>query len=171
MTASDLSSFQEQKIPAVHFFTGPNLDYHKVTDTSDKINFEGMTGVLHFVEETASNLADREEKLIYTAQSNPSAARPASAAAPPRRVSLGTVPDMGRDSGGVLLAGVMPGSPAEKAGLQKGDLLIRLGDNPIDTLSDLAEALRGHQPGDSVEVVVKRGTDEIHRRVQLAERK
>ncbi len=170
--ASDQIPFFEKGIPVLHFFSGPNADYHRPTDTADKINVAGMMKELDFIGECASFLAGREEKLTFVppgAMKAPPAM--AGAGGGTRRVSLGTIPDFSRESGGVLLSGTMPGSPAEAAGLMKGDVLIRLGDAPIDNLADFSAALKEHQPGDSVDVVFKRGDAEMHRRVRLVERK
>lgn len=170
--ASDQIPFYEKGIPVLHFFTGPNADYHQPTDTEDKINYDGMMDLLSFMQEATSFLGDRPGRITFVPAGAANAPAMAGAgAAGPRRVSLGTIPDFSRDSGGVLLQGVMPGSPAEKAGLKAGDIVISLGGKPIDTLADFSAALKEHQPGDSVEVVVRRGADTLRPRVQLVERK
>jgi aminopeptidase N len=171
--ASDQIPFIQKGVPALQFFTGANPDYHRAGDTPDKINYQGLLSVLSFAKETASFLADREERLSFlppgAAQAAAMAPSGAAGTPPHRKVSLGTIPDFSQDKGGVLLSGTMPGSPAEKAGFQKGDVLIKLGSVDIDNLADLAAALTGHQPGESVEVVVKRGAEQLSRRVQLVE--
>lgn len=168
--ASDQASFFERGVPVLHLFSGPNVDYHRPSDTPDHIVYSGLSRVVDFTVELASYLGDREGMLSFVP---PSAAhaQPVAPSGPPRRVSLGTIPDFARESGGVLLSGVMPASPAEKAGLAKGDLLIELAEVPIDNLADMSAALKSHAPGDTVRVVVLRGAERIERRVALVERK
>jgi aminopeptidase N len=168
--SSDQVPFYEKGIPALHLFTGPNADYHQTSDTPDKLNYPGMLAVLDFARETAIFLAEREEGLTFVPPGAGKAA-PIVAAGPPRRSSMGTIPDFGRESGGVLLSGTTPGSPAEHAGLAKGDIIVSIGGMPIDNLSDLSAALKAHQPGDTVEVVFKRDNAEQKLRVGVVERK
>jgi len=166
--ASDQIPFFDKGIPVLHFFTGPNLDYHRPSDTPEQINYQGMLDVLHFLEETTLFLADRDTPLTFVPPGAENAPAPSQPSAKPRRASLGTIPDFSRDSGGVLLAGTSPGGPAERAGLQKGDILTRLGEMSVDNLADLSTALKEHEPGDSVEVEVLRGGEKLVRRVVLA---
>lgn len=168
--SSDQVPFYEKGIPALHLFTGPNEDYHKTSDTPDKLNYPGLVSVLDFARETAIFLAEREERLSFMPPGAGSAA-PIMAAGPPRRSSMGTIPDFGRESGGVLLSGTTPGSPAEHAGLAKGDIIVSVAGMPIDNLSDLSASLKAHQPGDTVEVVFKRGDEERRLRVGVVEKK
>lgn len=169
--ASDQVPFAEKGVPVLHFFTGPNVDYHRASDTADKLSLEGMATLTEFAAELGMFLGDRDQALTFVPPgATRTAPAQAEANAAPRRVSLGTIPDFGRESGGVLLSGVMPGSPAEKAGLQKGDLLIELDGIAVDNLTDFTAVLRSHAPGDEVEVVVQRGDEQIRERVTLAER-
>jgi hypothetical protein len=170
--ASDQVPFHEKGIPVLHLFTGPNADYHRAGDTADKLSYNGMSKVLDFAFELAVWLGDRPEKLHFVPPGAMSA-KPAVATAggPARSVSLGTIPDFGRESGGVLLTGTMPGSPAEGAGLQAGDIIVAIDDTAISNLADLSAALKGHQPGDSVTVSARRGDGEIRRRVALVARR
>jgi hypothetical protein len=168
--SSDQVPFYEKGIPALHLFTGPNADYHRITDTPDKLNYPGLVAVLDFARETAIFLAERVEPLMFVPPGAGNA-EPVVSAGPPRRSSMGTIPDFGRESGGVLLTGTTPGSPAERAGLIKGDIIVSVSGMPIDNLADLSAALKAHQPGDTVEVVFKRGNEERKLRVDLVERK
>ncbi len=171
--ASDQIPFYEKGIPVLHFFTGPNPDYHKPTDTLDKINAGGMAALADFVGEAAAFLADSKVRPEFVPPGAASTPPPAMAGAggPARRVSLGTIPDFSKESGGVLISGTMPGSPAEAAGFQKGDVIVGIGGDPVDNLGDFSAALKGHAPGDSVEVVFKRDGAEMRRNVRLVERK
>jgi aminopeptidase N len=169
--ASDQIPFFEKGLPVLHFFSGPNQDYHRPSDTEERINYPGMLQILGFVDECAVFLAQQEKKLAFVPPGAASAPPPAAGAGPARRVSLGTIPDFAKETGGVLLSGTMPGSPAEKAGLLKGDILTRIGPAPVDNLSDLSAALKAHAPGDTVEVEVLRGGQTLRVHVQLVERK
>lgn len=168
--ASDQVPFYEKGIPVLHFFTGPNADYHRVSDTPEKINYEALADLAGFVQEVVTWIGDGDEELTFIPPGAAEAA-PVVAQGPPRRTSLGGIPDFGRESGGVLLAGTVPGSPAEKAGVQKGDILVSLAGMPVDNLGDYSAALKAHQPGDTVEVVVKRDGSELRFQVELIERK
>lgn len=170
--ASDQVPYFEAGVPVVHFTTGPNLDYHSATDTAEKVDAEGLSEIAAYVAELVVHLAGAEEPLTFVP---PGAAAMEAAAPPPgsapRRVSLGTIPDFARESGGVLLSGVVPGSPAEQVDLRQGDLLIEMGGAPVDNLGDFSEILKAYQPGDEVEVVVRRGEETLRKTVTLVERK
>jgi hypothetical protein len=168
--SSDQVPFYEKGIPALHLFTGPNADYHRITDTPDKLNYPGLVSVLDFAHEMAIFLAEREDRLTFVPAGAGKQA-PIVSAGPPRRTSMGTIPDFGRESGGVLLTGTTAGSPAEHAGLTKGDIIVSISGMPIDNLADLSAALKAHQPGDTVEVAFKRGGEEQTLRVGVVERK
>lgn len=168
---SDQAVFFEKGIPAIHLFSGPNQDYHQITDVESKINYAGMEQALDFACETAAFLADRETKLTFVPPGAEHAAKQIAPAGPARRVSLGTIPDFSREAGGILLTGTVAGSPAEQAGLQKDDLITALDGEPVDNLGDFSAVLKRHQPGDTVEVAFRRGDQELRRRVGLVERK
>jgi Tol biopolymer transport system component len=151
--ASDQSSFYAAGVPVLHFFTGVHEDYHKPSDDADKINAEGGAEVAGLVADVAAALAGRPERLSYKV----------GPAAPPQGdlrasgASLGTVPDYAGDGRpGVLLAGVRSGSPAEKGGLQRGDLLVELAGTPIREIHDLMFVLRRAKPGEKATAVVER---------------
>ena len=173
--ASDQIPFLEKGIPGLHFFTGPNADYHRRTDTAEKLNYGAAGKIASFVAETARFLADRDRPLTFVP---PAAEKPASASpsAQPgtgtqRRVSLGTIPDFAGEGRGVLLAGVVPGSAAEKAGMQKGDRILAVDDMEIGNLEELSGVLKSHQPGDRVRVRFSRDGKEQTIEATLTERK
>jgi len=145
---SDHTPFAAEKIPVLHFFTGAHEDYHRPTDTWEKINSAGMAIVGQVVAETVRLIASRAAPLT------PGLPQP-----PPKPMGgagygayLGIIPDFSRSSGGVLLAGVRDGSPASQGGLQKGDVLTQLGAVKVDDLYDLTYALRTYQPGERVSI-------------------
>lgn len=162
---SDHSSFYVAGRPVVHFFTGTHEDYHRTTDDWDKLNIEGMAEVARFASDLALVLAGRAEPLTYVE------------APPPKRAAsggygayLGTIPDMTESPGGVRLTGVRSGSPADRAGLTGGDIIVQIGEFEIGDLYDMTDALRSHRPGDAVWVVAKRGDGEVRVRVTLGRR-
>jgi membrane-associated protease RseP (regulator of RpoE activity) len=165
---SDHMSFYSKKIPVLHFFTGTHGDYHRATDTWDKLNFEGMAKISDLVLVTALEIANRKEPIRFV--SLPS--RPPETAGRVRgvRVYLGTIPDYGAVATGVRLAGVSSGSPAAQAGLREGDVIVRLGDKDIQNIEDLTDALQAHKSGDQVNVVVLRAGASITFRATLSSR-
>ena len=165
---SDHMSFYSKKIPVIHFFTGTHEDYHRATDTWEKLNIEGMAKISDLVLVTALEIADRKEPIRFV--SLPS--RPGGSIGSARgiRVYLGTIPDYGAVGTGVRLAGVSSGSPAAQAGLREGDVIVRLGDKDIQNIEDLTDALQTHKSGDQVNVVVLRAGAPITLRATLSSR-
>ncbi len=153
---SDHSSFYAKNIPVLHFFTDVHDDYHRATDDVALVNFDGLVRVVDYAERVARDLADRPERLPVIAASQPAPVA-GSARTSGGDVYFGSVPDMGAGTGkGMHLSGVTPGSPADKAGIKTGDIIIELGGTPIADLYEYTDALRSHKPGDSVKVVVLR---------------
>ncbi len=162
---SDHASFYRQKVPVLFFFTGVHDDYHRPTDDTEKINVDGLLTVTDFITDVVSQLDDAGQRPTYREttrgrRSNRSADRP----------YLGCVPDASRpEEEGVALLSVAPDSPAEQAGLQPADVLVRFGEDEIRRSDDLSQALQKHKPGDAVAVVVRRGKDEMTLTVTLGE--
>ena len=148
--SSDQRSFQEAGIPAVQFFSGANLDYHRPTDTSEKLDLAGMLKVAAVVKETAEYLATRKEPLTAPGGSGP----PGNPDDPgqPRKVFLGTVPDFAFAGSGVRVASVVPDSPAAKAGLVADDVIIEMNAAVIRDLKSYAEFLKTLKAGDRVTI-------------------
>jgi aminopeptidase N len=155
---SDQKSFTDAGVPAVQIFTGPNADYHRPTDTVDKIDAAGLVKVASVARELVAYLAERPTPLTSKlATAGQAAAAPAApAAGGERRASLGSIPDYAFAGTGVRITGTTPGSPAEKAGLKEGDVIVKLGDVAVSTLREYAEALKAKAPGDGVTVTVIR---------------
>jgi hypothetical protein len=159
LDSSDQISFSESGIPAVQLFSGAHADYHRPSDTADKVDAEGMVRVAAVAREAIAYLAGREGHLTASNEGPPS--RTPGASRPARRAALGTVPDFNHSGEGVRLSGVNPGSPAEKAGLREGDVLVSLNDQRIDTLNEYADILRRLEPEDAVKIRFLRG-GELH---------
>jgi hypothetical protein len=152
---SDHMSFYNKKIPVVHFTTGVHADYHRPSDTWDKLNIEGMSRIADLVQSIITKLTDGQEPLKFV--SLPS--RPSSQLSENRggiAVYLGTMPDYGADTDGVRITGVADGSPAARAGLKEGDVIVKLADEKIQNIEDLTAVLRSHNPGDAVEITILR---------------
>ena len=165
---SDHQSFIAAGIPAVHFFTGVHEDYHKPTDDVDKINFAAALDVAKFVFDAAAHLAVTNERPAFIAPPPPKAS--VSASAGKGRPWLGTIPDYAGGEEGVKLDGVTKGSPAEKAGVQKGDVLIGLGGDKLRNIEDFMHALSKHKAGDEITLVVRRDGKDVELKATLATR-
>ena len=153
--ASDQQSFREQGIPAIQLFSGPNADYHQPTDTADKVSSSSLVKAAVVTREIVAYLRDRKEPL--TAKG----AAPASTPTSERRASLGSVPDMRFKGPGVRFDDVVTGSPAERAGLKTGDVLVRFDGGAVTDLRSYSELLKPKKPGDTVKVVVLRDGKEV----------
>ena len=151
---SDQKSFVAIGVPAVQLFTGAHADYHQPGDTADKIDGDGLVKVAAVARELVAYLAERPNPLT-SRLGRPTAAAPAPAGGE-RRVSLGTIPDYAYAGPGVRVTGTMPGSPAEKAGLRAGDLLVKIGDTAVGSMREFAEALKAFEPGAKVTVTFQR---------------
>ena len=155
---SDQSSFYAAKKPVLHLFTDLHEDYHRTTDDWQKVNLDGLKRVADFTLGLVTALANRRAPLTFQDLAPPvrQTATP-SIATPGYGAYLGTVPDMAGAPGGVRLVGVRAGSPAEKAGLRGDDIITRIGSTETPDLQAMTDALRSHHPGDTVDIVVRRG--------------
>jgi len=152
---SDHISFYNKKIPVLHFFTGNHADYHRPTDTWEKLNIEGMGKISDLVLLATLRIANTEEAPVFV--SLPS--RPPTESSGDQQgfsTYLGSIPDYDATTDGVRLAGVTNGSPAARAGLREGDIIIQLAGKKIQNIEDLTAVLRGQKPGDEVAIVVLR---------------
>lgn len=165
---SDHMSFTMKKIPVMFFFSGLHSDYHKPSDTADKINAHDAVRVLSLVYMMMEKVADAPQQLQYTEVQQ---AHPSGGGGDGYGPYFGSIPDFRDDLMGVLFADIQPNSPAAKAGLKSGDLLIEFGGMMIDNLYDFTYALRAHKPGDVVQVIVRRQGQEVRARVTLEPRK
>jgi len=182
LESSDQKSFIDRGVPAVQVFTDPHPDYHRPGDTADKIDGPGLVKVAIFVKEGIVYLGERAEPLTNTIASMKGASPAAGAAAasaggtgsappaPGRRVSFGTMPDFAFAGPGVKVAGVTPGSPAEKAGVKEGDVLLRVDGKDVANLQGFSGILRGLMPGQTVKVLLSRGGAEQTLDVTVVER-
>jgi len=163
---SDHASFYAAKRPVLEFFTGLHEDYHRTTDRWQKVNAVGLARVAAYVAQVATTLADRPGPLTFVDAPAPKMATGGSGYG----AYLGTIPDLTGSPGGVLLTGVRAGSPAEAAGLKAGDIITQIGTKAIANLFDMTDALRSHQAGDTVAIVVKRRDQTLRFQAVLGKR-
>jgi len=166
---SDHSSFYSKKIPVLHLFTGNHSDYHRPSDDVEKLNIPGMRRVADFLVDVVRAVDGAEQRPAYG-----EIRRVESIAGPmdgdrPSFGSMPAYPNPVKD--GVLLEAVLEDTPADKAGIKGGDVLVKFGEDKITVLEDFEAALRQHKPGDTVKVTVRRGDKLIESDVTLARRR
>jgi hypothetical protein len=152
---SDHASFYAKKVPVLHVFTGSHGDYHRPSDTADKINVAGMEKLTALVTAIVRDLATRPDRPAYVEVAAPAFARGGD------RPYFGSIPDFGNPGNGYSISGVAKDSPAAKGGLRGGDRIVRVGSSAIANLEDFDSALRKHKGGDTVPVVVVRDGAEV----------
>lgn len=151
---SDHTPFYARGRPVLFFFTGTHPDYHRPTDIWEKINAEGLRTVVRVAFRTIRLLADRPERPAFVRVTGPPRPRGGGGGYGPY---FGSVPDFSdSDTPGIRLVDVQPGSPAERAGLRSGDIIVRFAGVTVRTLDDYVFALRSRRPGETVEVVYLR---------------
>jgi C-terminal processing protease CtpA/Prc len=154
MGPSDHTSFYLKDIPVLHFFTGTHEDYHKPTDDADKINYGGLYAVTAFIDSLITQLDD-DQKLAFTKTKDESQDTPRF------KVTLGVMPDYMYDGKGMRIDGVSQDLPADKAGLQTGDVVIKMGDVDVKDLMSYMTALSKFEEGDTTTVIVRRDSEKL----------
>jgi len=152
---TDVASFNGAGVPSLSFTTGAHADYHKPSDTADKIDYTDLDRVADFATSIVRRLMDTADPLqfVKVEQSQQSASRTGV------RVFTGTIPDYASNAKGLLLSGVIGGGPAEQAGLQKGDVVVEIAGQSIANIYDYTYALDLLKIGEPVKVVYMRGTE------------
>ncbi len=151
---SDHSSFYAKERPVLFLFTGLHTDYHRPSDTPDKINYPGEARVVHFTEDcmrTIDSWNENPDFVKVKVQQSASAGF---------NVTFGVIPDYSDHPKGLHITGVREGTPAEKAGIQADDIIIKFGATTVKNIYDLTYAMGQSQPGDVVKVTVLRGPKE-----------
>jgi Zn-dependent M28 family amino/carboxypeptidase len=146
---SDHTSFYLVDIPVLHFFTGQHEDYHKPSDDSEKLNYEGMQRISNYIFDIITDLDDNG-KLAFRKTKNESEETPRF------KVGLGVVPDYLFDGKGMRIDGVSEDKPAIKAGLRKGDIIVKLGDSTVVDMMSYMKALSVFEKGSTTKVIVLR---------------
>jgi membrane-associated protease RseP (regulator of RpoE activity) len=162
---SDHSSFYSKQVPVLFFWTGTHNDYHKPSDTADKINYEGEARIVAFVERIIRDLDKSEQRPTYTlAKSDPQQRTGF-------RVYLGTIPNYADSNDGLKIDGVRDDSPAAKAGLKAGDKVVKLAGRDVKNVYDYTYALGEMKGGQEYEVVVMRDGQRLTMKITPETRK
>lgn len=171
-SASDHTSFVGRKIPVLFFFSGLHSDYHKPSDTWDKINAPDAATLLDFVDDVALKIDSEDKRVAFvTVKEEQPEGHAATGAVSGYGPYFGSIPDFGQEENGVKFSDVRPGSPAGKAGFKAGDILVQFGDKPIHNLYDFTDALRRSKVGDVIDVQVMRDGKPVKASVTLEQRK
>jgi hypothetical protein len=171
-SASDHTSFVGKQIPVLFFFSGLHSDYHKPSDTWDKINAPDAAKLLDFIDDVAMKVDSEKERVaFFTVKEEQPAGQAASGGGGGYGPYFGSIPDFGQEENGVKFSDVRPGSPAAKAGFKAGDILVQFGDKPIHNLYDFTDALRRSKVGDEVNVKVLRDGKPVSATAKLEQRK
>ncbi|QNM85224.1 M28 family peptidase [Polaribacter pectinis] len=157
---SDHTSFYLADIPVLHFFTGQHEDYHKPEDDSEKLNYDGMYLISDYIFNLITDLDDNG-KLAFRKTKNESEDSPRF------KVGLGVIPDYMFDGKGMRIDGISEDKPAQKAGLQKGDIVIKLGDSAVTNMMSYMRALSVFEKGNTTKVIVKRGNTEVEKEINF----
>lgn len=153
---SDHTSFYGKDIPVLFMFTGIHKDYHRPSDTWEKVNYDGLARVIGYVEEIMQTIDRRQERVPFSKAPTPTAGTSGGF-----RVYVGTIPDYSFDGKGLRLSGVSDGGPAQKGGLREGDVIISFAGREISNIYDYTAALGGLKAKDRVEVkYIRNGTVE-----------
>ncbi len=167
---SDQTSFYAARVPVLHLFTGAHERYHTPDDKADTLNYAGMERVAGF---GTSVLMDVAAERVTPQYARTSAAPAQEGDSRGYGAYLGTVPDYGAmeaTTGGVKLADVRPGGPADQAGIRGGDVIVSMAGTTIENLYDMTYALQDHKPGQTIDVVVLRNGERVTLRATLGTR-
>ncbi|MBN2384939.1 M20/M25/M40 family metallo-hydrolase, partial [bacterium] len=166
LDSSDQTSFLEKGIPAVQLLTEPHLDYHRPGDTIARIDFSGLVRVATLASEAIQYLSQRPEPLTGAGPSpvsTPTGANDKTS----RTVKTGTVPDFAFHGQGYRIGDITSGSAADRAGLQPGDIIIRVDDQIVASLTDFSRILKEHKPGDTIGLIYLRDGQQLETRLVL----
>jgi len=160
---SDEASFYEKQIPSMHFFTGMHPDYHRPTDDSDKVNEQDAVRALAVVGGVVWQIINAEQRPVFQDVGGFAGVRQGN------RVVMGIYPEDAAESAekGLRVARVVPDGPAQKAGMKDGDCIVRIQETAVGGMDDFRQALRQRKAGDSVQVIVHRGEEEVTLTVTL----
>lgn len=153
---SDHQSFTLKEIPVLFFFTGIHEDYHKPSDDWDKINLDGEKEVADYVYTLLTKIDELDDRPDYVKVEREAPSGKGGYS----KVYVGTIPEFGWNGEGFKLGGVSEGGPAQKAGLQGGDIMIQFGEKKVANIYDFMYGMNDHKPGDVVKVIVLRDGEE-----------
>jgi len=158
---SDHTSFYRKDIPVLFYFTGLHTDYHKPSDDAERINYNGTASIITHIQ-SLIEATNSSPKLVFnkTREAQTTSGRTFS-------VSMGIMPDYTFSGAGMRADGVTDGKPAQKAGMQAGDIVIQLGEHPITSMDSYMKALGKFKKGDKTIVKFKRGNETLERTVEF----
>lgn len=168
-SGSDHMSFNTVEIPVLFVFGGPYLQYNTVDDIADNLDYAGLAEITQYSGRLIGDLRHWGQKMPWLMVAEK--LRPESSDSANKATWFGSLPDFTEEVEGYKLAGVFDGSPAARAGLKKGDVLILLAGQKVSDLQSFTQALRANQPGDLVEVTVLREGNTLNFTVVLGDRK
>ncbi|HEY8185785.1 MAG TPA: M20/M25/M40 family metallo-hydrolase [Pyrinomonadaceae bacterium] len=163
---SDHSSFYAKQIPVLFLWTGTHEDYHKPSDTAEKINYDDEARILSLIERVVHDIDSNDKRPVYTVAKSESTGR-----ATGFRVYLGTIPNYADSNDGLLLDGVREDSPAAKAGLRAGDRIVKLAGREVHNVYDYTYALGEMKAGQEYEIELLRGSERLTLKITPAARK
>jgi Zn-dependent M28 family amino/carboxypeptidase len=155
---SDHTSFYLQDIPVLHFFTGQHEDYHKPSDDAELLNYEGMDLIAGYIMDITREMEAQEEVAFRTTKNE-------SEEVPRFKVAMGVIPDYLFSGEGMRIDGVSEDKPAQKAGLQKGDIVVQLGDSTVTDMMSYMRALSVFETGDETTVIVTRNGEPVSAKI------
>ena len=150
---TDVTAFYPKEVPVLSFFTGGHEDYNRPTDDPETLNYTGIERIARLAHGIVSDLISADERPEYVRVER---SQSEEGSRDTLRAYLGTIPDYTTEGTGVKLSGVRAGGPADKAGLQGGDIIVQFGGQEITNIYDYTYALDAVKIGDPVEVVVLR---------------
>lgn len=163
---SDHSSFYARQIPVLFFWTGTHADYHKPSDTADKINYDDEVRILDFVARVVRDIDADPKRPAYAVAKGPAVGRSTGFS-----VSLGTIPNYADSGDGLLLDGVREDSPAAKAGIKAGDRIVKLAGRDVRNVYDYTAALGEMKGGQEYDVELMRDGARLTLKIIPAARK
>jgi aminopeptidase YwaD len=163
---SDHSEFYAKQVPVLFFWTGTHNDYHKPSDTADKINYEGEARIVDLVGRIIRDLDRSDKRPTFAVAKSESQGRSTGF-----RVYLGTIPNYAESNDGLKLDGVRDDSPASKAGLKAGDRIVKMAGHEVKNVYDYTYALGEMKAGQEYEVEIVRGSERLTLKITPAARK
>jgi membrane-associated protease RseP (regulator of RpoE activity) len=163
---SDHSSFYARQVPVLFFWTGTHEDYHKPSDTADKINYAGEASIVSFIANVIRDIDKSDKRPTYTVAKSESQGRSTGF-----RVYLGTIPNYADSNDGLKLDGVRDDSPASKAGLKAGDRIVKMAGHEVKNVYDYTYALGEMKAGQEYEVEIVRGSEHLTLKIIPAARR
>ena len=157
---SDHTSFYLEDVPVLHFFTGQHKDYHKPTDDTEFINFNGIVLVADYIESIVVNLNNYDSIPFTKTKEKSNKARSF-------KVTLGVIPDYLFDGMGMRIDGVKEDRPASIAGIEKGDIVVKMGEFEVKDMTDYMECLSKFEPESIVKVSVNRNGEILSKKVKF----